>query len=226
MDMTKKQRNFFLVCGAVLVAFYVIRSVVNFAHQQENFRQQYIRAAQQRAKAEAQAKAKAREKAEKEAAARAAKAAALKAERSAKAHPAAPKAPKPVTYTGVWRGRTAVEGRGLCTLRIEINETEPSRYQGNSRIACVSVAALRSPRERLNKAAAFMDRMNPEAAIISGAMEKGAIALHIDKTIGADSKGCAATSFTLTPFGKNQLAAEWREDTCQGGHVILAKARR
>jgi hypothetical protein len=225
--MTKQQRRTLWICLALVAASYVIRSVVNFARQQEYFRQQYIRAAQQRAKAEAQAKAKAKEKAEKEAAARAAAKAAAKAEAptSKKGHDA-PKAPKPVTYTGVWHGRTAVEGRGLCTLRIEINETEPSRYQGNSRIACVSVAPLRSPKERLNKSAAFMDRMNPEAATISGAMEKGTIALHIDKTIGADSKGCAATSFTLTPFGKNQLAAEWREDTCQGGHVILQKARK
>jgi hypothetical protein len=82
------------------------------------------------------------------------------------------------------------------------------------------------PKERVNRAAAIKNRMNPEAAVISGAMEKGAIAFHIDKTIGADSNGCSATSFTLTPFGKNEFAAEWQEATCHGGRIMLQKARR
>ena len=71
MNLTTQQRKMILICLAVVVASYVIHSVIMFARQQEYMRQQFIRAQQQRAKAEAQAKAKAKEKSEKDAAARA-----------------------------------------------------------------------------------------------------------------------------------------------------------
>ena len=225
MNLTKQQRKAIWICLAVIAASYVIRSVMNFAQQQEYLRQQFIRAAQQQAKAQAEAKAKAKARAEKDAD-RAAKAAAAKSAAVAKAAPALPKPEKPVSYSGIWRGQTTVEGRGLCTLRIELHETEPSKYQGYSSLVCADFAPLMKPKERVNRAAAIKNRMNPEAAVISGAMEKGAIAFHIDKTIGADSNGCSATSFTLTPFGKNEFAAEWQEATCHGGRIMLQKARR
>jgi hypothetical protein len=82
-----------------------------------------------------------------------------------------------------------------------------------------------SPQDRGNIAAAVLNKLNPADAILSGAMENGSIRFHVDKTIGTNSNGCAATSFTVTPFGSNQLAAEWQEGGCQGGHVILQKAR-
>jgi hypothetical protein len=225
MNLTKQQRKAIWICLALVAASYVIRSVMNFAQQQEYMRQQFIRAAQQQAKAQAEAKAKAKARAEKDAD-RAAKAAAAKSAAVAKAAPALPKPEKPVSYAGIWRGQTSVEGRGLCALRIELHETEPSKYQGYSTLVCADFAPLMKPKERVNRAAAIKNRMNPEAAVISGAMEKGAIAFHIDKTIGADSNGCSATSFTLTPFGKNEFAAEWQEATCHGGRIMLQKARR
>lgn len=224
MNLTPQQRKAIWICLALVVASYVIRSVMNFAQQQEYMRQQFIRAQQQRAKAQAEAKAKAKAKAEKDAADRAAKAAAAKA--APKAAPALLKPEKPVSYAGIWHGQTTVEGRGLCTLRIELHETEPSKYQGYSSLVCADFAPLMKPKERVNRAAAIKNRMNPEASVISGALENGAIAFHVDKTIGADGNGCAATSFTLTPFGKNEFAAEWQEATCRGGRVMLQKARK
>jgi hypothetical protein len=69
--------------------------------------------------------------------------------------------------------------------------------------------------------------MDPEAAILTGTMRQdGAIQFHVDKAVGSDSNGCAPTSFTLTPFGSNQLAAEWQEKTCGGGHVLMQRAPR
>lgn len=231
MNLTPQQRKAIWICLALVVASYVIRSVMNFAQQQEYMRQQFIRAEQQRAKAQADAKAKAKAKAEKDAADRAAKAAAAKAAAVAKSAPALPKPEKPVSYSGIWHGQTTVEGRGLCTLRIELHETEPSKFQGYSTLVCADFAPLMNPlagrpKERVNRAAAIKNRMNPEASVISGALENGAIAFHVDKTIGADGNGCAATSFTLTPFGKNEFAAEWQEATCKGGRVMLQKARK
>jgi hypothetical protein len=76
-----------------------------------------------------------------------------------------------------------------------------------------------------NPAAATLNRMSPAAAVLSGTMENGSIRFHVDKTVSTNSNGCAATSFNLVPFGSNQLAAEWQEEGCQGGHVILQKVR-
>jgi hypothetical protein len=80
-------------------------------------------------------------------------------------------------------------------------------------------------KEDRNPAAATLNRMSPAGAVLSGAMENGSIRFHVDKTVGTNSNGCAATSLTLTPFGTNQLAAEWQEGGCEGGHIILQKAR-
>jgi hypothetical protein len=80
-------------------------------------------------------------------------------------------------------------------------------------------------REGRGNAAGTLNRMSPAAAVLSGAMEDGSIRFHVDKTIGTNSNGCGATAFTLTPFGGKQLAAQWQEAGCQGGYVILQKAR-
>jgi hypothetical protein len=42
-----------------------------------------------------------------------------------------------------------------------------------------------------------------------------------DKTVGTDINGCAVTEFTVTPFGTNVVAAEWKEGACAGGNMLL-----
>ncbi len=64
-----------------------------------------------------------------------------------------------------------------------------------------------------------------ETAILSGAADKGSFQFRVDKVIGSDRNGCAPMSFTLTPFGSDQLAAEWQGQGCRGGHVILRRTR-
>ena len=119
-NLTAQQRKMILICGAVVVASYLIHSAITFARQQEYKRQQFIRAQQQRAKAQAQAKAKAKEKAEKDAAARAAKAEAAKSAPAAKTGQAAPKPPAPSPY--------AVSGPGARRL----TDAEPAPFASNS----------------------------------------------------------------------------------------------
>jgi hypothetical protein len=140
--------------------------------------------------------------------------------------PAPARAPAPpATISGIWQGRTAIAGRGLCTLRIELHENEPAHFSGFSSLACANFAPLMAKDDR-NPASATLNRMSPAAAVLSGAMENGSIRLRVDKTVSANSNGCAATSFTLTPFGSNQLAAEWQEEGCQGGHIIMQKMQK
>lgn len=224
MDMTKKQRNFFLLCGAILVASYVIRSVVNFAHQQEYMRQQFMRAAQQQAKAQADAKARAKAKAEKDAADRA------KAQAGGATTANLPPAVVLTTVsnlTGTWKGRGALTGHGLCDLRLELRETHeaPGHYTGYSTLSCLSISVLMTPKAR-NKASALQNRLTPAASILTGEPENGSIRFHVDTTINTDVNGCAATSFTATPFGTNRISVQWQEGSCQGGQIILGKNSR
>jgi hypothetical protein len=219
MTIDKKRRNFLLLCGALVGAYAFERSVEESARQAAYYRQrqQAIRAAQQRAKANARPVPPR-------------PAPPTVHDAPARTPPSAPapaRAPAtPVEISGIWQGKTAITGRGLCTLRVELHENAPGRFLGYSSLACANFAPLMAPQDRGNTAAAVLNRMNPAEAILSGAMENGSIRFHVDKTIGASSNGCAATSLTLTPFGSNQLAAEWQEGGCEGGHVILQKARK
>ena len=81
-------------------------------------------------------------------------------------------------------------------------------------------------KNRKNQKEALLNRMDPDSAILTGTLQDGAIHFRADKTIGTDINGCAVSSFTLTPFGANRLAAEWAAGSCQGGHMVLAKAPR
>jgi hypothetical protein len=215
MNLTKQQRTL-LICLTVLVGSCAARSVVDSILQRQYAQQQAaIRAAQQRAM----------EKARADAAQRASAAATT---------PAVPKSPAGVparapastgSLAGIWHGRIAITGRGICTLSLELHEDEPGQFSGFSSLACANFAPLMPPQDQADKAAAVLNRMNPASAILSGAMENGSIHFKVDRTIDASGNGCAATSFTVTPFGTNQLAAEWQEEGCSGGHVILQKAR-
>jgi hypothetical protein len=47
----------------------------------------------------------------------------------------------------------------------------------------------------------------------------------VDKIISKGTTGCALSAFTITPFGTDQLAAEWQEGSCTGqaGAQILLR---
>ena len=195
-NLTAQQRKMILICLAVVVASYVIHSAITFARQQEYMRQQFIRAQQQRAKAQADAKAKAKAKAEKDAADRAAKATAAKAAPGAKTGQTAPKPPAPSPYAGIWTGRTAIDGRGTCTLRLEMTDKpgESNHFTGFSTMVCNNAGPLVG-RGAMSRKALALDRMDPEAAVLSGTLEKTSVELKTEKTIGADTNGCAPVLF-------------------------------
>jgi hypothetical protein len=211
VNITPQQRKLLWICVGVFVASYVFRSVMDSARQAAYYRQQAIRAAQQRAYAKAHPPAPAR-------------VSPTPVVPGTKIPPVAtPRASRqPDTLSGTWRGSTAITGRGICTLTIELHEGAPGSFTGYSTLGCGNFAPLMAAQDR-NAAAATLNRMSPAEAILSGAMESGAIHFKVDKTIGANSNGCAATSFTLTPFGDKRLAAEWIEGSC--GHVMLQKVR-
>jgi hypothetical protein len=225
--MTPQQRKALWICGGLYLASYPVRWAVDYSRQAAYYQQQAIRAAQQRAAAKARQTVAPHATAASPVATPAITPAPVPAAPSGApavaAAPARAVAP-PATISGIWQGRTAITGRGICTLRIELHENEPAHFAGFSSLACANFAPLMAKDDR-NPASATLNRMSPAAAVLSGTMENGSIRFHVDKTVSANSNGCAATSFTLTPFGNNQLAAAWQEEGCQGGQVILQKAR-
>jgi len=217
MAMTHKQRNFLLGCVAVFVVYFVGGSIVETMHRAAYLHHlQAIRAAQMQ-KAREQADAKAKAKAEAKTAA-------------APEKPAAPTAKadsSPLTtvsnLSGTWNGRGALTGRGICSLRLELRETNeaPGHYTGYSTLSCLNIPALMS---RAHHASGIQNHMNPAADILTGEPENGSIRFKVDKSISADANGCAATSFTATPFGSNKIAVQWQEGNCQGGEILLGRS--
>lgn len=215
--MTAKQRKFMIWCGVIVVAFYMGRSIIASMSQAAYYRrQQAIRAAQAQ---------KAKQKITVPEVAPAAT-----APTPAPPTGVAPNANIPGTtmprakIAGVWHGRSLLEGRGLCDLRFEIRETAPDKYSGYSGIACFSVSPMMAAKDLRNAKSAMLNRLDPDAAILSGALENGVLHFTSTKNIGQDINGCAVSSLTLTPFGNDRMAAEWQAGDCPGGHMILGKS--
>ena len=209
-NITKKQRNFYIFCAVLVVGWFVIRVMTNAAQQAAFFRQQAIRAAQMRTKAEA--------------AARAAKA-------TAPAKPA-PKGPPPVTVLtnlsnleGTWQGSRILNAQGLCTIRLELRPVpdKQDNYMGYSRFNCVPPPGV-GPARFLPRT--LRNNLNPVAIVMKGEPEDGALRFALDKTVVVPGDGCETSSFTVTPFGTNRIAVEWREGKCRGAQLLLDKNGR
>jgi hypothetical protein len=220
MAMTHKQRNFLLGCVAVFVVYFVGGAILETMHRAAYLHHlQAIRAAQMQ-KAREQADAKAKAKAE-------AKAAAPAPDKAAIPAPTAKADSSPLTtvsnLSGTWNGRGALTGRGICSLRLELRETQAGtgHYTGYSTLSCLNIPALMS---RAHHASGIQNHMNPAANILTGEPENGSIRFKVDKSISADANGCAATSFTATPFGSNKIAVQWQEGNCQGGEILLGRS--
>jgi hypothetical protein len=111
---------------------------------------------------------------------------------------------------GIWNGKTSLEGRGNCSLTFELRQ-HFQKFAGYSTLTC--------PGQQRGPA------LNAEAAILSGAAEQGTIQFKLDKVVDTDQYGCTPTAFTLRGFGSTQLAADWKEQGCSGGHALLTRTR-
>ena len=122
---------------------------------------------------------------------------------------------------GVWVGESLVQSRGLCTINFTIEPARnPAEFTGYSTLGCAYtplIPGLAKP----NSVAEVGDFMRPVSSFLTGKQVNGALEFHVDKTLGDK---CPPTSFTLTPFSA-QLAAEWQDAACGGGHIIMARAK-
>lgn len=72
----------------------------------------------------------------------------------------------------------------------------------------------------------FLAQMNPEAAVLTGTAKDGGMDFHVDRIISKGASDCELTGFTVTPFGSDQIAAQWKESTCSGGQILLKRFGR
>jgi hypothetical protein len=178
--LTPQQKKACLIIGIVIVGYYILHSFGESAAQSSRMYQQQARQAEQR-----------------------------KQQQKENTNPELPGVPLN-KLLGIWEGKTALEGRGNCSVKIELRK-HFDRFAGYSTLTC--------PGQQRGPA------LNAEAAILSGVAEKGIVKLNVDKVVDSDAHNCPPTAFTLTPFGSSQLASEWQETNCSGGHALLMRTK-
>jgi len=122
---------------------------------------------------------------------------------------------------GTWQGESLVEKRGLCNLKFELKPPQAlGEFAGYSTLVCAYTPLLPGV-EKPKTMSALADFMRPVSSILTGIPVDGSLQFRVAKTLGDK---CPPTSFTLTPFSA-QLAAEWQDVSCGGGHIIMARAK-
>jgi hypothetical protein len=197
--MNPKQKKLIWIAGIAVAIWYIAPTFINTARQQTMIRQQQaaIAAKVQAAKA---------------------------AQEAALAHPPQPVAPTPAQQAnallGIWQGMGIVDGQGNCNLRLELrNGPEPAKINGFPVLICIPMPltpANGSPQKLLT----------PATAMLSGTPSPTGIDFTVDKVMSKGGTQCSFTSFNVTPFGNDQISAEWKEDPCGSGQMLLKRAGR
>lgn len=144
----------------------------------------------------------------------------------------APPAPAPGVEAfnnllGIWQG-TAPLPAGMCGLKFELRKKtdDPNRFSGFPVLACVPVMATLPGQMGPTAQQGILSRLSPLSATLTGAVVNGSIQFTVDRVIGKTVNGCAISAFTVTPFGEDQLVAEWQEGSCQeqpSGQILLRR---
>lgn len=128
---------------------------------------------------------------------------------------------------GVWGGQQAQTNHEICQLALEVRNQAAVQVTGYAKLVCYPLPSYYPGQPKVDPGTAFLKAFTPIEAVLTAALSgTGAIPFHIDKAIGASVDGCALTSFTVTPFGNDQLAAEWQKGTCPGGQMTLQRIRK
>jgi len=209
---TDKQKKIILVVVGVFAASYLFRYLVNFAAQMAYYQKQAAQQAQ-----DAQEKK-----------------AVPCAGSGRSGGPCIPKNPQagdsdidPATFSklaGVWGAKGELKGRGFCDLRFELTEIATGEFSGFSRFSCSDIGGYLKDKSP-NVLSLVREHTSPDAAILTGTVDKGSIRFRATKSIGTDISGCSVTAFTITPFGSNGVLSEWQEGNCPGGSMLLERQK-
>ncbi len=125
---------------------------------------------------------------------------------------------------GIWQGQQLQESRKLCQLGLEIREGAGGALTGYAKLTCFPLAT--PGQGGPNPASNITRYLSPASAVLAGAMKDGSVAFAITKTIGASVEGCPITAFTVTPFGRDQIATEWQNGVCGKGQIVVQRTGR
>ena len=199
MNNTSKQRLLW-IGGILLAAWYFGLPIINSYRQQEAYRRAI--AARQEA--------------------------AAKAAKQASPLPA-PGASNPASNSlealaGVWQGG-AVLTQGMCGLKLELRKKpgDADHFAGYPVLGCMPIPGNPTGQAAGTEAQRMIASANPVSAVLTGTPQNGSIIFTVDKVIGETVAGCSMTGMTATPFGSDQIAVEWQESTCPGGHMLLKR---
>jgi hypothetical protein len=123
----------------------------------------------------------------------------------------------------VWAGQQGENGTEFCRVQLEIRDKAQGEVNGYLKVLCYPTGRYYQTHPKIDAGDAFMKAMTPISAILSGGVRDGGVAFHVDKAIGTSLDGCAITSFSVTPFGTAEVAAEWQKGTCPGGQMTLSR---
>jgi hypothetical protein len=201
MNNNGKNRKLLWAAGAVLVFLYFAPAALQSFRQEAYYRQQ-----EEAARTRAQA-----------------------ARGAAQAAPPAAASPSPTplsNLTGMWQGEQAQSNRDLCRMALEMRDNGAGGLTAYPRISCVALMPYLPGPHKLTAAQAAAKSMSPVSAVLTGNLKDGAVAFRVDKTIGATFDGCTMTAFSVTPFGNDEVAAEWQNGTCGKGQMVLRRVGR
>ena len=131
--------------------------------------------------------------------------------------------PAPSHLVGTFQGQQMQPGRKLCNLTLEMREGAPEVLGGYAKLTCYPLAIPGQSGYASQNVARYL---SPSAAVLSGHIENGAVAFHIDKTIGATPEGCVLSAFNVSSFGNDQVAAQWEIGACGKGQIIAQRTGR
>lgn len=204
MDTTHKNRKLWWAAGAALVFLYFAPTAL------QSFRQAAFDRQQMEAKARAQAGRGGAQPAA--------------PSPNVSANASASPSPTPLSnLNGMWEGQQAQPNRDLCQMGLEMRDNGAGLLTAYPRINCVALMPYLPGPHKLDPASAAAKSMSTVSAVLTGTIKDGELAFHVDKAIGATFDGCALTSFTVTPFGKDEVAAEWQNGTCGRGQIMLRR---
>lgn len=128
---------------------------------------------------------------------------------------------------GIWQG-TAPLPAGMCGLKFELRKKadDPNKFSGFPVMTCVPVMATLPGQMGPTAQQGILSRLAPLSATLSGTPANGSLPFTVDRVIGKTVDGCAFTAFTVTPFGEDQMIAEWQEGACpepKSGQILLRK---
>jgi len=115
------------------------------------------------------------------------------------------------------------------TIRLEIRPDNSNPVTGYDNVfgfdtrTCLSADLMK----QANLPPAAMDRFRKETSPVSTAMKgtatEGSIVFAIDKTLGSAPTQCPMMAYTVSLFGSDAIAAQWKQGACPDGQAVLAR---